>query len=108
MRWVDYNVNLSPFLTESVFFGIKNFSSLFIPIIFASNFGYFFVNSLNLIFIDLQLSLIKISRSLILFSAKGTLSSAPGASNFRCIDLAISISGEIITSMVNSLYYKHQ
>ena len=49
--------------------------------------------------IRLQFSLIKISTNLILLSAKGTLSSAPGASNFLCIDLAISNSGEMITSM---------
>ena len=36
----------------------------------------------NLIFIDLQLSFIRISNSLILLSANGTLSSAPGASSF--------------------------
>ena len=41
----------------------------------------------------------KISRSLILLSAKGTLSIAPGASNFLNIDFAISSSGEIITSI---------
>ena len=54
---------------------------------FASSLGYLFVNSLNLIPIDLQSSLIKISNSLILLSANGTLSKAPGASNFLCIDL---------------------
>ena len=41
----------------------------------------------------------KISSSLILFSANGTLSRAPGASSFLCIDFAISNSGEIITSI---------
>ena len=41
----------------------------------------------------------KTSKSLILFSAKGTLSKAPGASSFLCIDFAISNSGEIITSI---------
>ena len=69
------------------------------PIIFASSLGYFFVSSLNWIFIDLELSFIKISNNLILFSAKGTLSKAPGASSFLWIDFAISISGEIITSI---------
>ena len=44
-------------------------------------------------------TLIKISNNLILLSANGTLSSAPGASSFLWIDFAISISGEIITSM---------
>ena len=46
-----------------------------------------------------QSSLTKISRSLILFSANGMLSSAPGASSFLCNDFAISSSGEIITSI---------
>ena len=90
---------MSSFFTESVFFGIKNLLSLLIPIIFASNFGYLFVSSLNLIPIDLQSSLMNISSNLILLSANGTLSNAPGASNFLWIDLAISISGEIITSI---------
>ena len=66
---------------------------------FASRLGCFFVNSLSLILIKLQLSLIKISNNLILLSANGTLSKAPGASNFLCIDFAISNSGEIITSI---------
>ena len=66
---------------------------------FASKFGNLFVNSFNFKPINLQLSLISISKSLICFSANGTLSRAPGASNFLCIDLAISISGEIITSI---------
>jgi len=47
--------------------------------------------------INLQFLLIRISKSLILLLANGTLSRAPGASNFLWIDLAISISGEIIT-----------
>ena len=42
-----------------------------------------------------QLSSISISKSLILFSTNGTLSRAPGASSFLCIDFAISNSGEI-------------
>ena len=67
--------------------------------ILASRLGCFFVNSLSLILIKLQLSLIKISNNLILLSANGTLSSAPGASNFLWIDFAISISGEMITSI---------
>ena len=50
---------------------------------FASSLGYFFVSSLNLMFIDLQFSLISISNNLILLSAKGTPSRAPGASSFR-------------------------
>ena len=66
---------------------------------FASKLGYFIVRSLSFILINLQFSLIKISSNLILLSAKGTLSNAPGASSFLCIDLAISISGEIITSI---------
>ena len=84
---------------SSFFFGIKNLSSLINPIIFASRLGCFLVNSLSFIFIRLQFSLIKISNSLILLSANGTLSNAPGASNFLWIDFAISISGEIITSI---------
>ena len=78
---------------------MKNLSSLLIPITLASSFGYFFVSSLNLIFIDLQLSLISISNNLIELLANGTLSNAPGASNFLWIDFAISNSGEIITSI---------
>ena len=49
--------------------------------------------------INLQLSFIRISNNLILLSVKGTLSKAPGASNFLCIERAISISGEIMTSI---------
>ena len=90
---------MSFFLTESVFFGIKNLSSLLIPITFASSLGYLFVRSLNLTSIDLHSSLIKISNNLILLSANGTLSRAPGASNFLWIDFDISSSGEIITSI---------
>ena len=41
-------------MTESVFLGIKNLSSLLTPITFASSLGYFLVSSLNLIFIDLR------------------------------------------------------
>ena len=74
-------------------------SLLIAPKILASNFGNFFVNSLSLIFIKGHDLFINISRRLILFSAKGTLSNAPGASSFLCIDLAISISGEIIASI---------
>ena len=66
---------------------------------FASNFGNFFVSSLSLMLAIGQDSSIKISKSLILLSANGILSKAPGDSNLRCIDLAISISGEIITSI---------
>ena len=66
---------------------------------FASNFENFLVNSLSLILISGQFSLINISSNLILLSANGTLSNAPGASNFLCKDFAISISGEIITSI---------
>ena len=66
---------------------------------FASKLGCFFVKSFNLMLINLQFSLIKISNNLILLSANGTLSNAPGASSFLWIDLAISISGEIITSI---------
>ena len=83
----------------SFFFNIENFSFLITPKIFASKFGNFFVIWLRGMLINLQLSLTNISRSLILFWANVTLSRAPGASNFLCIDLAISISGDIITSI---------
>ena len=83
----------------SVFFRTTNFSSLITPIILAFNFGNFFVISLSLVFFKEQLSLIKISNNLILFFANGILSNAPGASNFLCNDFAISISGEMITSI---------
>ncbi len=65
----------------------------------AFNLGNFFVNSLSLISNIGHDSSIKISKSFILLSANGILSNAPGDSNFRCIDFAISISGEIITSI---------
>ncbi len=65
------------------------------PKTYALRFGNFFVNSLSLISRIAHLSSIKISNNFILFSAKGTLSRAPGASNFLWIDFAISISGEI-------------
>ena len=58
----------------SVFFGINVLSFLTIAIIFASNWGNFFVSSFNLRFINLQLSLIRISSSLILFSEKSQYS----------------------------------
>ena len=66
---------------------------------FASKLGCFLVKSLSLMLINLQFSLIKISNNLILLSANGTLSRAPGASSFIWIDFAISISGEIMTSI---------
>ena len=65
----------------------------------AFNFGNFLVSSLSLISDIGHESSIRISKSLILFSAKGTLSNAPGDSNLRCIDFPISNSGEIITSI---------
>ena len=75
-------------------------SFLIIAIIFASKlWDVFLLIRLSLKSINLQLSLIKISSNLILLSEKGTLSNAPGASSFLCIDFAISISGEIITSI---------
>ena len=66
---------------------------------FEFNFGNFLVSSLILISFIGQLVSIKISSNLILLFAKGTLSSEPGASSFLCRDFAISISGEIITSI---------
>jgi len=50
-------------------------------------------------FIRGHFSLIKISSNLILLLANGTLSKAPGASSFLCKDFAISISGEMMTSI---------
>ena len=69
------------------------------PKIFASKSGNFLVNSFNFIFLIGQFSSIKISKSLILLSANGILSRAPGASSFLNKDFAISSSGEIITSI---------
>ena len=60
---------------------------------------YFLVKSLSLMLINLQPSFIRISNNRILLSAKGTLSRAPGASNFLWIDFAISSSAEMITSI---------
>ena len=59
-----------------------NFSFLITPSIFASSLENFLVMSSNLISIRGQLSSTSISNNLILLSAKVTLSSAPGASNF--------------------------
>ena len=78
---------------------MTNLSFLITPKILASNFGNFFVNSFNGVFVIGHNSVTRISSNLILFCAKLTLSNAPGASNFLCMDLAISISGEIITSI---------
>ena len=83
----------------SFFFKNINCSSLITPKIFAFNFGYFLVISFNLVLINGQLSSTRISNNLILLSANGILSRAPGASNFRCIDFAISNSGEITKSI---------
>ena len=81
------------------FFRRINLSFLITPKILASNSGNFFVNSLSLIFLIGQSLLINISNSLILFSANGILSNAPGDSSFLWRDLAIYSSGEIITSI---------
>ena len=62
---------------------------------YAFKFGKLLVNSFSFISCIGHFSSIKISNSLILFSANGTLSRAPGASSFLCNDLAISNSGEI-------------
>ena len=83
----------------SFFFIRINLSFLITPKILASNSGNFFVSSLSLIFLIGQSLFINISKSLILFSAKGILSNSPGASSFLCKDLSISNSGEIITSI---------
>ena len=82
---------------------IKNFSSLITPKIFASKSGNVFVNLFNWIFAIGHFSSIAISNIFILPLAKGTLSNAPGASNFLCKDFATSNSGEIITSTGSSI-----
>ena len=66
---------------------------------YALNSGNFFVKSLRGIFAIGHFFSIKISNNLTLSLTKGTLSSAPGASNFLNKDFATSISGEIITSI---------
>ena len=76
---IYYYIYLIIFFDLTAFLGIKNFSSIN-SITFASNLGYFFVNSLNLISIDLQSFLIKISNSLILLTVKEHYQ--VGASNF--------------------------
>ena len=65
------------------------------PNIYAFKLGNLFVNSFNLVSWIGHFSSIRISNNLSLFSAKGTLSRAPGASSFLCNDLAISNSGEM-------------
>ena len=62
---------------------------------YALRFGNFFVKSFNFIACIGQFSFISISSNLILLSAKGTLSKAPGASSFLCSEFAISNSGDI-------------
>ena len=76
-----------------------NFSSLTTPNIFAFNLGNLFVSSFNFILLIGHLSSTKISKSLMLFLANGTLSLEPGDSNFLWIDFAISISGDITKSI---------
>ena len=66
---------------------------------FASKSGNILVSLFNGVFAIGHFSLIWISNMLILFLAKFTLSSAPGASSFLCKDFATSISGDIITSI---------
>ena len=78
---------------------IVNFSSRTTPRMFASSFGNFLVILFSSILIKGHFLFTSISSKRILLSANGTLSIAPGASNFLCIDLAISTSGEIITSI---------
>ena len=63
------------------------------------NLENFLVNSFNLIFAIGQFLSISISNNLILLFENGKLSKAPGDSNFLWIDLAISNSCEIITSI---------
>ena len=76
-----------------------NLLSLTAPTILALKSGNFSVKFFNDRLTTGQFLLTKISRTLIFPSANGTLSSAPGASNFLKRDFATSISGEIITSI---------
>ena len=52
-----------------------------------------------MVYLQLGIFSIKISNNLTLSFTKGTLSNAPGASNFLNNDFATSLSGEIITSI---------
>ena len=70
---IEKKLNLNIYLHEDYSFNIFPKLSLLTK---------FDLDKENFISIDLQLSLIKISNNLILFSANGTLSKAPGASNF--------------------------
>ena len=83
----------------SFFLSITNFSPLITPSTFALRSGNRSVNLPNSVFVSGQFLSILISKTFILPLANGTLSKAPGASNFRCNDLATSNSGEIITSI---------
>ena len=67
--------------------------------VLAEKSGNFSVKLFKVKLIAGQFFLTKISKTLIFPSANGTLSSAPGASNFRKSDFATSASGEIITSI---------
>ena len=90
---------LSPSESWSFFFKKINSSFLTAPRIFALKSGNFKVKFFKGTLTTGQFLLTKISKTLILSFAKGTLSSAPGASSFLKRDLATSTSGEIITSM---------
>ena len=83
----------------SFFFKIKNFSPLITPKTFALRSGKRSVSFINSVFTKGHFFPILIFKTFILPLAKGTLSKAPGASNFLCSDLATSSSGEIITSI---------
>ena len=76
-----------------------NFSFLTAPTILALKSGNFSVNLFKGIFFIGQFFSIDISNIFTLLFPKGTLSSAPGASNLLYKDLATSISGDIITSI---------
>ncbi len=76
-----------------------NFSFLTTPKILALNSGNFSVKFFNAVLTIGQFFCTAISKTFILSPAKGTLSKAPGASNFLNKDLATSASGEIITSI---------
>ena len=90
---------LSFFFITSFFLRNMNLLSLTTPNMFALSLGNFLVSSLSLILLIGHLSSTKISKSLILLFANGTLSVAPGDSSFLWIDFAISISGEITKSI---------
>ena len=83
----------------SFFLSITNFSPLITPSTFALKSGNCSVSLPNSVLTKGQFLPMLISKTFIFPFTKGTLSNAPGASNFLCNDLATSNSGEIITSI---------